>query len=263
MDFPYDPNLGPNQSNLGGYRASVSTGMEHAPDVETPSINEASFPIPDNQLTYHTWNTIPQHGMAPMTLSEDEAMFEEALDGKIGIPGIVNRIMKHAIPRHVKISKEAKRTMGDCVSEFILFITGEAAEIASKEKRATLLANDVIASLNKLGMENYGHAMQLYIDKYRQIRPRGDTAATQMKGLEEEDPEEEEEEEEEEDPEEEDPEEEDPEEKDPEEEDPEEEHLQEEDSCSHHPARPPPAIQIDGVLVPTQDRTAPTVVCTR
>jgi hypothetical protein len=33
--------------------------------------------------------------------------------------------MKRALPANAKISKEAKETMQECVSEFILFITSE------------------------------------------------------------------------------------------------------------------------------------------
>ena len=38
----------------------------------------------------------------------------------------VGRIMKQILPPNAKISKEAKETMQECVSEFISFVTGEA-----------------------------------------------------------------------------------------------------------------------------------------
>ena len=37
----------------------------------------------------------------------------------------VSRIMKNAVPPNVKISKEAKEFVQNCVTEFIIFITSE------------------------------------------------------------------------------------------------------------------------------------------
>ncbi len=37
----------------------------------------------------------------------------------------IGRIMKEALPRDAKISKEARETVQECVSEFISFITSE------------------------------------------------------------------------------------------------------------------------------------------
>ena len=37
----------------------------------------------------------------------------------------IGRIMKTALPRDAKISKEARETVQECVSEFISFITSE------------------------------------------------------------------------------------------------------------------------------------------
>jgi nuclear transcription Y subunit beta len=37
----------------------------------------------------------------------------------------IGRIMKQALPKDAKISKEARETVQECVSEFISFITSE------------------------------------------------------------------------------------------------------------------------------------------
>lgn len=44
------------------------------------------------------------------------------------------RIMKKILPPNAKISKEAKETMQECVSEFISFVTSEASEKCKKGK---------------------------------------------------------------------------------------------------------------------------------
>jgi nuclear transcription Y subunit beta len=47
----------------------------------------------------------------------------------------VGRIMKKVIPANGKISKDAKETVQECVSEFISFVTGEASDKCQREKR--------------------------------------------------------------------------------------------------------------------------------
>jgi histone H3/H4 len=51
----------------------------------------------------------------------------------------VARIMKHAVPSTAKIAKDAKECVQECVSEFISFITSEAAERCQLEKRKTVV----------------------------------------------------------------------------------------------------------------------------
>ena len=46
--------------------------------------------------------------------------------------------MKNSIPPNGKIAKEAKECVQECVSEFISFITSEAAERCQQEKRKTI-----------------------------------------------------------------------------------------------------------------------------
>ena len=46
--------------------------------------------------------------------------------------------MKKSIPPNGKIAKEAKECVQECVSEFISFITSEAAERCQQEKRKTI-----------------------------------------------------------------------------------------------------------------------------
>ena len=43
--------------------------------------------------------------------------------------------------------------MMECVTEFISFITSEAAEICKKEKRKTITPEDIIKSLESLNFE--------------------------------------------------------------------------------------------------------------
>jgi nuclear transcription Y subunit beta len=40
----------------------------------------------------------------------------------------IARIMKCALPDNAKIAKDAKETIQECVSEFVLFVTSEASD---------------------------------------------------------------------------------------------------------------------------------------
>ncbi|XVF61749.1 hypothetical protein PTKIN_Ptkin08bG0155500 [Pterospermum kingtungense] len=80
----------------------------------------------------------------------------------------VSRIMKKSLPANAKISKEAKETVQECVSEFISFITGEASDKCQKEKRKTINGDDLLWAMTTLGFENYVGPLKVYLNKYRE-----------------------------------------------------------------------------------------------
>nr|XP_016462866.1 PREDICTED: nuclear transcription factor Y subunit B-5-like [Nicotiana tabacum] len=80
----------------------------------------------------------------------------------------VGRIMKQILPPNAKISKEAKETVQECVSEFIGFVTGEASEKCRKERRKTVNGDDVCWALGTLGFDDYGGAMKRFLHRYRE-----------------------------------------------------------------------------------------------
>ncbi|KAI9061568.1 histone-fold-containing protein [Trametes sanguinea] len=80
----------------------------------------------------------------------------------------VSRIMKAAVPPTAKISKEAKECVQECVSEFISFITSEAAEKCQMEKRKTIGGEDILYAMVTLGFENYAETLKIHLAKLRQ-----------------------------------------------------------------------------------------------
>ncbi|CAN4106471.1 unnamed protein product [Withania somnifera] len=80
----------------------------------------------------------------------------------------VSRIMKRSLPANAKISKEAKETVQECVSEFISFITGEASDKCQREKRKTINGDDLLWAMTTLGFENYVGPLKGYLNKYRE-----------------------------------------------------------------------------------------------
>ncbi|KAG6435159.1 hypothetical protein SASPL_100028 [Salvia splendens] len=91
----------------------------------------------------------------------------------------VGRIMKQILPPNAKISKEAKETMQECVSEFISFVTGEASDKCHREKRKTVNGDDICWALGSLGFDDYGDSLKRYLIRYREAE--GERVANQNK----------------------------------------------------------------------------------
>jgi nuclear transcription Y subunit beta len=80
----------------------------------------------------------------------------------------IGRIIKSNLPKEVKLSKEAKDTFQECVSEFISFITSEASDKCNVEKRKTINGDDIIFALSNLGFDHYTGLLKVYLEKYRE-----------------------------------------------------------------------------------------------
>ncbi|XP_006463665.1 hypothetical protein AGABI2DRAFT_194424 [Agaricus bisporus var. bisporus H97] len=85
----------------------------------------------------------------------------------------VSRIMKGAVPPTAKIAKDAKECVQECVSEFISFITSEAAEKCQMEKRKTIGGEDILYAMGTLGFENYAETLKIHLAKLRQYQNGG------------------------------------------------------------------------------------------
>ncbi|KAK5812291.1 hypothetical protein V6Z11_A08G137300 [Gossypium hirsutum] len=105
-------------------------------------------------------------GAASSVLSGEDGIIKEQ-DRLLPIAN-VGRIMKQILPPNAKISKEAKETMQECVSEFISFVTGEASDKCHKEKRKTVNGDDVCWALATLGFDNYAEQLKRYLHRYRE-----------------------------------------------------------------------------------------------
>ena len=81
----------------------------------------------------------------------------------------VARIMKAALPNDAEISREAKETMQECVSELISFVTSEAAENRNLSARRVIGGEDVLLAFDALGFEHYAEALTIYLARYRGV----------------------------------------------------------------------------------------------
>ncbi len=79
--------------------------------------------------------------------------------------------MKLSVPSNAKIAKDAKEAVQESVSEFISFITSEAAEKCLIEKRKTIGGEDIVYTMKSLGFDNYAAVLQVHLAKLRQVGP--------------------------------------------------------------------------------------------
>ncbi|RXW16488.1 hypothetical protein EST38_g9358 [Candolleomyces aberdarensis] len=91
----------------------------------------------------------------------------------------VARIMKSSVPPSAKIAKDAKETVQECVSEFISFITSEAAEKCQLEKRKTIGGEDILQAMITLGFDNYAETLKIHLAKLRQSGASATSQAAQ------------------------------------------------------------------------------------
>jgi len=67
----------------------------------------------------------------------------------------------------MKIAKEARECVQECVSEFVSFITSEASDRCHQEKRKTINGEDILFAMAALGFDNYVEPLKIYLQKYR------------------------------------------------------------------------------------------------
>jgi len=79
----------------------------------------------------------------------------------------IGRIMKRVLPNHAKMSREAKSSIQECVTEFIGFITSEASDRLLEDKRKTITGDDIVDSMRALGFDSYMEFLSIYLKKYR------------------------------------------------------------------------------------------------
>ncbi|KAH7910960.1 histone-fold-containing protein [Hygrophoropsis aurantiaca] len=111
----------------------------------------------------------------PVPITEQEVGEYREQDRFLPIAN-VSRIMKQSVPSTAKIAKDAKECVQECVSEFISFITSEAAEKCQMEKRKTIGGEDILYAMAGLGFENYAETLKIHLSKLRQHQTGGATS---------------------------------------------------------------------------------------
>ncbi|KAF6140814.1 hypothetical protein GIB67_042227 [Kingdonia uniflora] len=80
----------------------------------------------------------------------------------------VIRIMRMVLPNDAKISDDSKETVQECVFQFIRLVTQLANEHCLCEQRKTVIADDLIWAMGKLGFEQYVAPLSYFLHRYRE-----------------------------------------------------------------------------------------------
>lgn len=108
------------------------------------------------------------------SLGGDQMESSNAYDRLLPIANL-SRIMKNSLKDktgkkcHYKVAKDARSLVQECVSEFISFITSDAAEKCKRENRKAVTSEDILEALNNFGFDGYVPILEDYITKYREI----------------------------------------------------------------------------------------------
>jgi len=137
--------------------------------------------IPREENQQHGNPTLPhQDTPEPVPITEQEVGEYREQDRFLPIAN-VSRIMKATVPPTAKIAKDAKECVQECVSEFISFITSEAAEKCQLEKRKTIGGEDILNAMRTLGFEDYAETLKVHLAKLRDAGTTSSTSAVAHK----------------------------------------------------------------------------------
>jgi len=85
---------------------------------------------------------------------------------------VVSLIMKKALPAEDhKVAQRAKEYVQECVSEFIGFVTCEAADRLTLDNRKTISGDDILDSMRALGFERYVEPLADCLREFRRVNP--------------------------------------------------------------------------------------------
>ena len=77
------------------------------------------------------------------------------------------RIMKKNLPPDAKISKDSKECIQDIASEFISFVSSEAADVCAEQKRKTINGEDIYTAMERLGFGVYLRPVKEFFNNKR------------------------------------------------------------------------------------------------
>lgn len=86
----------------------------------------------------------------------------------------VGRIMRRALLPNAKIAVDAKQAVQEYATEFVAYVTYEAAQRCKMEKHKTITGDDIVRTLASLGFENYVEPLKAYLRRYSETH--GDAA---------------------------------------------------------------------------------------
>lgn len=91
----------------------------------------------------------------------------------------INRIMNNSVSKDTKISKEAREMIQDSCTEFIAFFTSQACETLKRDRRKTMLGEDIIKNMKDFNLLAYVPLLEYYNDKFKAAKEAFEQRNTQ------------------------------------------------------------------------------------
>ncbi|XP_060186646.1 nuclear transcription factor Y subunit B-6-like [Lycium barbarum] len=152
--------------DLGGGNGSGGFHSYRRLPKTTSSDGNMNLAAQLNQVTTTTNNNNSNNNINVSSTNDSECTVREQ-DRFMPIANVI-RIIRKILPPHAKISDDAKETIQECVSEFISFVTSEANDRCQREQRKTIMAEDMLWAMSKLGFDDYIEPLTLYLHRYRE-----------------------------------------------------------------------------------------------
>ncbi len=141
-------------------------------DESTPAIDEYGNYTND----FPTYESPPasvqpniQESSAALAVSNTEKEPDKEGDHFVPIAA-VNKVMHSVVAADVKITKEAKEFVQECVSEYILFLTGESVEKCHGDNRKTITGGDIISTTGEVGFEDYEPYLRAFFARLKKVK---------------------------------------------------------------------------------------------
>ncbi|KAK3932096.1 DNA polymerase epsilon subunit 3 [Frankliniella fusca] len=83
---------------------------------------------------------------------------------------VVSRLIKDSLPDGVNVSKEARLALAKAASIFVLFLTSASNNVATKNNRKTISAQDVMLALQDTDFEGFIEPLRECLDNFKKAQ---------------------------------------------------------------------------------------------
>lgn len=83
---------------------------------------------------------------------------------------VVTRLIKDSLPDGVNVSKEARLALAKAASIFVLFLTSASNNVANKNMRKTISAQDVLQALQDTDFEGFIDPLRESLDNFKKAQ---------------------------------------------------------------------------------------------
>lgn len=79
----------------------------------------------------------------------------------------VRRLLKNSLPKSTNVGKDASTAFTRACGIFVIYLTTCANDYAREGRRQTITANDILAAIKELDLEEFTPQLELFLEKIR------------------------------------------------------------------------------------------------